>query len=109
MYLDIDNVSKSFQRHGEQPLTALENINLSIEEGEFVSLLGPSGCGKSTLLSMIAGLSHPSSGTAKLANQEITEPGPDKSMVFQEPALFPWMSVKEKCHVSIAQKYEQTG
>ncbi|HLR63644.1 MAG TPA: ABC transporter ATP-binding protein [Lentibacillus sp.] len=95
MYLDIDNTSKSFQRKDEQRLQALENINLSIEEGEFVSLLGPSGCGKSTLLSTIAGLSQPSSGSVSLENELITEPGPDKSMVFQEPALFPWMSVKE--------------
>ncbi|TMN21498.1 ABC transporter ATP-binding protein [Lentibacillus cibarius] len=95
MCLDINNVSKYFHRQGEQSLQALQHIHLSIEEGEFVSLLGPSGCGKSTLLSMVAGLARPSSGSLKLANQEITEPGPDKSMVFQEPALFPWMSVKE--------------
>ncbi|ALX50259.1 ABC transporter ATP-binding protein [Lentibacillus amyloliquefaciens] len=95
MYLDISNIAKSFQRDDEQPLQALENINLDINEGEFISLLGPSGCGKSTLLSIIAGLSKPSSGSVSLENKEITEPGPDKSMVFQEPALFPWMSVKE--------------
>ncbi|SFB12333.1 NitT/TauT family transport system ATP-binding protein [Lentibacillus halodurans] len=95
MYLDINKVTKSFQRKDEQPLQALKHINLQISEGEFISLLGPSGCGKSTLLSMMAGLSMPSSGSISLDNKEITEPGPDKSMVFQEPALFPWMSVKE--------------
>src|SRR5699024_12256926 len=63
MYLDIHNISKSFQRKDEQPLQALENINLEINKGEFVSLLWPSGCGKSTLLSIIAGLSKPSSGS----------------------------------------------
>ncbi|TFJ94205.1 ABC transporter ATP-binding protein [Lentibacillus salicampi] len=95
MYLNIDNISKSFQRQDEQQLKALENINLEINEGEFISLLGPSGCGKSTLLSIMAGLSKPTSGSVRLENNIITEPGPDKSMVFQEPALFPWMSVKE--------------
>ncbi|GAA0447144.1 ATP-binding cassette domain-containing protein [Lentibacillus halophilus] len=95
MHLDINNVSKSFFRHGEQSIQALQTINLAIEDGEFVSLLGPSGCGKSTLLSMMAGLSTPSFGSVYLDDKEIMEPGPDKSMVFQEPALFPWMSVKQ--------------
>ncbi|MGY0691970.1 ABC transporter ATP-binding protein [Virgibacillus sp. FSP13] len=95
MFLEIKNISKSFQRGDKQPLLVLNDINLSIEEGEFISLLGPSGCGKSTLLSITAGLTKPSSGTVLLDNSEIKEPGPKKSMVFQEAALFPWMSVIE--------------
>ncbi|WP_106496472.1 ABC transporter ATP-binding protein [Lentibacillus sp. Marseille-P4043] len=95
MFLKINDISKSFQRGTEQPLLVLNDINLSIEEGEFVSLLGPSGCGKSTLLSITAGLTKPTAGTVLLDNSEIKDPGPDKSMVFQEAALFPWMSVKE--------------
>lgn len=104
MYLTIDNITKSFQRSGKQSLQALENINLTINEGEFISLLGPSGCGKSTLLSIIAGLTKPSTGSIMLNNQEVTEPGPDKSMVFQEPALFPWMSVKENVTFPLRKK-----
>ncbi|GGJ87639.1 nitrate/sulfonate/bicarbonate ABC transporter ATP-binding protein [Lentibacillus kapialis] len=104
MYLDINNISKSFQRKDEEPLQALENINMEINEGEFISLLGPSGCGKSTLLSMIAGLSKPSSGSVYLENEKVTKPGPDKSMVFQEPALFPWMPVKENVTFPLRKK-----
>ncbi|SFE21658.1 NitT/TauT family transport system ATP-binding protein [Lentibacillus persicus] len=104
MYLDISNISKSFQRNDEQSLQALKDINLEIKEGEFISLLGPSGCGKSTLLSIIAGLTKPSSGAVSLDSKEITEPGPDKSMVFQEPALFPWMSVKENVTFPLRKK-----
>ncbi|SET64681.1 NitT/TauT family transport system ATP-binding protein [Salinibacillus kushneri] len=106
-YLHIENVNKSFQRNtkrSEDTIQALQTINLSIHNGEFVSLLGTSGCGKSTLLSMIAGLSKPSSGSISLAGNEIKEPGPDKSVVFQEPALFPWMSVKENVTFPLRQK-----
>ncbi|QKY70041.1 ABC transporter ATP-binding protein [Lentibacillus sp. CBA3610] len=104
MYLSVNNVGKSFPRHGEEPLKALETINLPINQGEFISLLGPSGCGKSTLLSIMAGLTEPSSGSVSLENERITEPGPDKSMVFQEPALFPWMSVKENVTFPLRKK-----
>lgn len=95
MYLSIKDVSKTFQNGKKPPLSVFDHINLSIEAGEFVSLLGPSGCGKSTLLSIIAGLTKPSKGTILLENNEVKGPGPDKSMVFQESALFPWMTVKE--------------
>src|SRR5699024_2008996 len=69
--------------------------DLSVEKNEFVSILGPSGCGKSTLLSIVSGLESPSSGEITLEGSPITEPGVDKGMVFQQPALFPWLSVKE--------------
>ena len=76
-------------------VVALENINLSINTGEFVCLLGPSGCGKSTLLNAMAGFALPSQGHITVGSQTITQPGPDRGMVFQEYALFPWMTVGE--------------
>lgn len=66
-----------------------------MKEGEFVSLLGPSGCGKSTLLSLIAGLKQPTSGTMWLGDKQIIKPSPDKGVVFQEAALFPWLNVQD--------------
>ncbi|MFZ0445041.1 MAG: ABC transporter ATP-binding protein [Bacillus sp. (in: firmicutes)] len=90
MFLSIQNVQKSFAN--EQ---VLKDINLNIEKGEFVSLLGPSGCGKSTLLNIVAGLLSPSEGNITLENQAIIKPGKDRGMVFQQPALFPWLSVEE--------------
>jgi NitT/TauT family transport system ATP-binding protein len=90
MFLSIQNVQKSFSN--EQ---VLKDINLNIEKGEFVSLLGPSGCGKSTLLNIVAGLLSPSEGNITLENQPIIKPGKDRGMVFQQPALFPWLSVEE--------------
>ncbi|MGL4475762.1 MAG: putative 2-aminoethylphosphonate ABC transporter ATP-binding protein, partial [Shewanella sp.] len=92
-YLHIDNVAKQFGA-----FTALTQISLSIEKGEFVCFLGPSGCGKTTLLRAIAGLDLPSSGTIYQANQEITFLPPEKrdfGIVFQSYALFPNLSVKE--------------
>jgi NitT/TauT family transport system ATP-binding protein len=76
-------------------MAAVENVNLSIAEGEFVCFVGPSGCGKSTLLNIIAGLDRPSKGEVMLNGRLVTEPGPDRIMVFQENALFPWLKVIE--------------
>ena len=76
-------------------MTAVENVNLSIEEGQFVCFVGPSGCGKSTLLNVIAGLDRPSKGEVVLNGRLVTEPGPDRIMVFQDNALFPWLKVIE--------------
>lgn len=95
MKVDLKNVNKSFTKGKNETLPVLEDIDFSIEAGEFVSLLGPSGCGKSTILKLIAGLSHPSSGELKVNDTSITGPGTDRVVVFQEGGLFPWMTVLE--------------
>jgi NitT/TauT family transport system ATP-binding protein len=74
-------------------MVALQGIDLDIHEGEFVCLLGPSGCGKSTLLNIVAGFTAPSEGSVRAFGTPVVKPGPDRAMVFQEYALFPWMSV----------------
>lgn len=94
MFLTIKNVQKHFANDGK-PEQVLKDINLNIKEGEFVSLLGPSGCGKSTLLNIVAGLLTPSEGELHLDHNKITKPGKDRGMVFQQAALFPWLSVEE--------------
>jgi NitT/TauT family transport system ATP-binding protein len=94
--LEVKNVTKSFYRNdGKQStlINAIENINLSVNDGEFVCLVGPSGCGKSTLLNILAGLDNPTQGQVILNGRQITGTGPDRIMVFQENALFPWMKV----------------
>ena len=94
MFLHISNIQKSFKNHGKVE-QVLKDIDLHVNEGEFVSFLGPSGCGKSTLLSIIAGLVKPSEGSVYLNGQKITKPGKDRGMVFQAAALFPWLTVEE--------------
>lgn len=79
----------------EPPVHALDKIDLTIKSGEFVALLGPSGCGKSTLLNLLAGFEQVSNGTLTVHGRSIDKPGPDRGVVFQEAALFPWLSVWE--------------
>ena len=93
-HIDIKGVNKVF-RTDEREVVALKDINLQIPQGQFVCLLGPSGCGKSTLLNAIAGFSLPSSGTLVADGKPVTGPGPERGMVFQEYALFPWMTVEK--------------
>lgn len=90
--LSIDRISKWF-RAGVVETHALDQVSLSVEEGEFVCLLGPSGCGKSTLLNMIAGLEMPDQGAVMAEGRMVVEPGRDRMVMFQEPALFPWLTV----------------
>ena len=86
----IDGVSKTFGA-----TRALERIDLSVEDNDFLCILGPSGCGKSTLLRVVAGLEVPSTGRVLLDGQAVTRPGPDRGMVFQSYTLFPWLSVRD--------------
>ncbi|ADQ07266.1 ABC transporter related protein [Caldicellulosiruptor hydrothermalis 108] len=92
MALAVENVSKKFLSKNKE-ITVLEKINLEIQKGEFICILGPSGCGKSTLLNIIAGLEKPSEGKVFLNGKEILSPGPDRIVMFQESALFPWLKV----------------
>ena len=80
---------------------ALKDINLSIRQGEFVSLIGHSGCGKSTLLNMVAGLLQPTSGVLICAGREIAGPGPDRGVVFQNHSLLPWLTCAENVHLAV--------
>lgn len=94
--LEIKDVTKSFYRNeGKQStlINAIEDINLAVNDGEFICLVGPSGCGKSTLLNILAGLDNPTKGQVVLNGRPISGTGPDRIMVFQENALFPWMKV----------------
>jgi NitT/TauT family transport system ATP-binding protein len=92
-HIHIKEVYKTYP--GNPPVEALKDIHLDIAPGEFVALLGPSGCGKSTLLNLVASFEPLSSGTLTVGGQPVEAPGPDRGVVFQEAALFPWLSVWE--------------
>ena len=95
-FLELKNVNKSF---GGVPV--LKDINLSIEKGEFVAIVGFSGAGKSTLINLIVGLLRPDSGTATLNDLEITGPGPDRGIVFQNYSLLPWFTALENVRLAV--------
>jgi ABC-type nitrate/sulfonate/bicarbonate transport system ATPase subunit len=94
VFLSVKDVSKTF-RIGEERIEALHRVSLDVAKGEFVCLIGASGCGKSTLLRIIAGFERPSSGDVRVYDAPISGPGSDRGMVFQDYALFPWMTVRE--------------
>lgn len=94
MRLRFENVSKAFVDPASgRGLLALRNVDLTMEDGEFLCVVGPSGCGKSTLLNLAAGFERPSRGKVTLGGEEVTGPHPRIGMVFQEQSLFPWLSV----------------
>ncbi len=93
MQVRLERVGKRFSHNGAT-IDVLEDINFTIEEGEFVVLVGPSGCGKSTLIHLIAGLEKPTSGQVLLDGTPVAGPGRDRVVVFQEAALFPWLTVR---------------
>ena len=97
--LDVQDISIFFDE-----LHVLDNISFQLEEGDFVSLLGPSGCGKSTLLNLVAGLLSPTGGAISRDGIPVTGPGPDRSMVFQDDAVFPWYTVVQNVEYGLRVK-----
>ena len=94
--LILSNISKSFARTDNNEIThALTNVNLEIENGEFISIVGPSGCGKSTILRLIAGLIIPTTGEITLNDEIVENTSPNRGMAFQKPTLFPWLTVED--------------
>ena len=100
--LNISGVTKRFTV-GDDEVEALAAVDLTIPQGEFVCLIGASGCGKSTLLRIIAGFEEPTTGEASIFGKRITGPGSDRGMVFQDYALFPWMTVRENISFGLRQ------
>lgn len=101
-YLEISQVAKAFPGP-KGPAVVVEDFNLTLARGEFVSIIGHSGCGKSTVLSMVAGLTQSTAGAMILAGREVTAPGPDRGVVFQAPNLFPWMTALENVLLGVEQ------
>ena len=96
-FLVIDSVYKSYPNGYK----ALENVNLTVAEGEFITVIGHSGCGKSTLLNMVSGFNYPSEGSVTINGEKITKPGPDRMVVFQGYALLPWRTVFENVYIAV--------
>lgn len=97
----IHGVSKEFPHQSGGTFCALRDISLSIRDGEFVSLLGPSGCGKSTLLEIVAGLQQPTAGEVLVDQARVLRPGPERAVVFQHYALFPWRNVRRNVELAM--------
>lgn len=106
-YLEISQVGIEFPTEAE-PFRALQNVNLSIQQGEFISLIGHSGCGKSTVLNIIAGLYQATEGGIILEGREVDEPGPDRAVVFQNHALLPWLTVYQNVELAVKCVFKKT-
>ena len=106
-YLNIDHVSITFPTDNG-PLTVLDDVNLKVNQGEFISLIGHSGCGKSTVLNIVAGLLNASEGGVLLENKEVDEPGPDRAVIFQNHSLLPWLSVYDNVRLAVDQVFKKT-
>ncbi|MCV3768699.1 ABC transporter ATP-binding protein [Rhizobium sp. TRM95796] len=103
-YLKIDHIDKSFERGGART-EVLKDVTLTIDKGEFVSIIGHSGCGKSTLLNLIAGLTRVTAGAVLLENQEVNAPGPERAVVFQNHSLLPWLTVYENVNLAVSKVF----
>src|SRR6476661_1934958 len=106
-YLQIDHLSKTFTR-GAQETEVLHDITLTIQKGEYVSIIGHSGCGKSTLLNIVAGLVPSTSGGVLLENREVNDPGPDRAVVFQNHSLLPWLTVYDNVRLAVDKVHRAT-
>ncbi len=103
VFVAVDHVDRVFNLPDGGEYIALKNIDLHIHKGEFVSLVGHSGCGKSTLLNILSGLDQPSSGGIILEGRQVTEPGPDRMVVFQNYSLLPWLTVRQNIELAVDQ------
>ncbi len=104
--LELSSVSKSFGRPHERT-TILKDVDLTVNEGDFVSIIGYSGTGKSTLINLIAGLLKPDAGTASMSGQAINGPGPERGIVFQNYSLLPWLTVTENVRLAVDQLFPE--
>jgi nitrate/nitrite transport system ATP-binding protein len=106
-YLKIDHVDKVFSR-GSRETEVLKDIVLTVEKGEYVSIIGHSGCGKSTLLNIIAGLTNATNGGVLLEGREVNSPGPDRAVVFQNHSLLPWLSSYDNVRLGVDKVFSKT-
>lgn len=106
--IDVRQLTKRFTTAGDNVVTALEGVDLSVEEGEFLTVVGPSGCGKTTLLTVLAGLDAPSEGTVLIDGEPISGPHEEASVVFQKPVLLPWKTVIDNVLMPIRAKRRPT-
>ena len=108
--LKLDHVSKSFAKVETDEVThALDDVSVTMESGEFISLVGPSGCGKSTILRLVAGLINPTLGSVTVDGKEVDGPSPDRGVVFQKPTLFPWLTVENNIGFSLEMQGKLKG
>lgn len=103
-FVSIEGVSKIYPT-AKGPYTVLQDVNLSVKESEFICIIGHSGCGKSTLLNMVSGFAQPTDGTVTVGGKPITQPGPDRMVVFQNYALLPWLTVFENVYLAVDAVY----
>lgn len=107
-FLKVENISKSYpSKDGKSFVTIYENVNFSIEKGEFICLIGHSGCGKSTILNNLAGLDAVSGGNIKMLDEEVNKPSLDRGVIFQNHSILPWLSVIKNVTMAIACKYKK--
>ncbi|MFW8636670.1 ABC transporter ATP-binding protein [Cribrihabitans pelagius] len=107
-YLDFSQLHKIYPTP-KGPLTVVEDFNLKIDKGEFISLIGHSGCGKSTVLTMAAGLNPISQGAIKLDRRHVEGADPERAVVFQSPNLFPWLTARENCAIGVGKVYPRAS
>ena len=108
-FLEVENLVKSYPTQDKGEFTVLDNVNLTIGEDEYISVIGHSGCGKSTLLKIIGGFEKATSGSVRLDGKEIRKPGADRMMVFQNYSLLPWLTVRENIRLAVDEVFKNAN
>ena len=108
-FLEVENLVKSYPTQDKGQFTVLDNVNLTISEDEYISVIGHSGCGKSTLLKIIGGFEKATSGSVRLDGKEIRKPGADRMMVFQNYSLLPWLTVRENIRLAVDEVFKNAN